>query len=72
MANHAADVLLFDVVDPLQYSGAKIVRQRLEVRATVCLRKTDDVWLSTHEHQSVPFNRESGKASLDLKPDETN
>jgi ketosteroid isomerase-like protein len=30
MPYYAEDVLLFDVVDPLQYTGAKEVRQRME------------------------------------------
>ncbi len=38
------------------------------VRATVCFRKTAGEWTVTHEHDSVPFDVESGKASLDLKP----
>ena len=38
------------------------------VRATVCLRKIDDKWMIVHEHQSVPFDPETGKASLNLKP----
>jgi uncharacterized protein (TIGR02246 family) len=38
------------------------------VRATVCYRKMDGQWLITHEHDSVPFDTESGKAALDLKP----
>lgn len=38
------------------------------VRATVCFQKTDGEWKIVHEHQSVPFNAETGKASLDLKP----
>jgi len=39
------------------------------VRTTMGLQKTDDgVWAITHEHNSVPFDAESGKASLDLTP----
>ena len=38
------------------------------VRATVCLRKLDGRWMITHEHDSVPFDTETGKAQLDLKP----
>jgi uncharacterized protein (TIGR02246 family) len=39
------------------------------VRTTMGLRKTDDgAWAITHEHNSVPFDAESGKASLDLTP----
>jgi uncharacterized protein (TIGR02246 family) len=37
-------------------------------RETVCYRRIDDKWMITHQHSSVPFNVESGKASLDLKP----
>lgn len=38
------------------------------VRATICFRKIDDEWMITHEHNSVPFDAESGRASIDLKP----
>jgi ketosteroid isomerase-like protein len=38
------------------------------VRATVCLGKVDDKWTIVHEHQSVPFDPETGKASLNLEP----
>ncbi len=37
-------------------------------RTTLCFLKVDGKWLLTHEHNSVPFDVESGKASLDLKP----
>ena len=37
-------------------------------RTTVCFRKIDEKWTVTHEHNSVPFDVESGKASLDFKP----
>ena len=38
------------------------------VRATVCCRQIDGLWRITHEHGSVPFDPESGQASLDLVP----
>jgi ketosteroid isomerase-like protein len=38
------------------------------VRATICLRKAGAKWTIVHEHQSVPFDAQTGKASLDLKP----
>lgn len=38
------------------------------VRSTVCFSKIDGKWMVTHEHTSVPFDAESGKASVDLKP----
>jgi ketosteroid isomerase-like protein len=45
--------------------GAKV---GMYVRATTCLHKVNDKWQIVHEHQSVPFDAETGKASLDLKP----
>ena len=38
------------------------------VRTTMGLQKTGGAWVITHEHNSVPFDAESGKASLDLTP----
>jgi ketosteroid isomerase-like protein len=37
-------------------------------RTTLCFRKIDEKWMVTHEHNSVPFDVESGKATLDFKP----
>jgi ketosteroid isomerase-like protein len=114
-SHHARDVLSFDVIDTLQFTGSGAVRQRAEkwltayqspigyevrdlditagndvafchylyrvsgtllngdkvdmwVRATVCLRKIGGKWTIVHEHQSVPFDAQTGNASLDLKP----
>jgi uncharacterized protein (TIGR02246 family) len=51
-------------------SGTKTDGKKIEMywRATVCYRKIDGKWVVTHEHNSVPFDPESGRASLDLKP----
>jgi ketosteroid isomerase-like protein len=38
------------------------------VRATVCFQKIGDEWKITHEHLSVPYDMETLKASIDLKP----
>lgn len=38
------------------------------VRATLCLRKAAGEWRIVHEHDSVPFDPESGRALLDLQP----
>ncbi|HKR02174.1 MAG TPA: nuclear transport factor 2 family protein [Pyrinomonadaceae bacterium] len=38
------------------------------LRSTICFRKLDGKWMITHEHTSVPFDAESGKASLDIEP----
>ncbi len=38
------------------------------VRATVGFRKINGKWMVTHEHVSVPFYMDTGKAACDLKP----
>jgi uncharacterized protein (TIGR02246 family) len=38
------------------------------LRSTICLRKRNGDWLIAHEHTSVPFDAESGRATLNLKP----
>ncbi len=115
LANYAPNVLLFDVVNPLRYSGTEAVKKRAEEwfssfqgpisieqrdltittsgelavsnclnrvnatktdgqkidmwwRSTICFRKVEGEWMVTHEHNSVPFDVKTGKASLDLKP----
>jgi ketosteroid isomerase-like protein len=44
--------------------------QKLDMwwRATVCCRKVDGAWMVVHKHASVPFDAETGRASLDLEP----
>ena len=115
MSQYLSDVVAFDVVDPLEYKGTDMLRQRLtdwfssfegpfgfeitnlEVeagdylafchslnraigiktdgvqvnmcwRATLCCRKVEGRWRITHSHTSVPFDPETGIASLDLEP----
>ena len=53
-----------------RYSGTKSDGEKIDmwVRATACYRKINGKWLLTHEHSSVPFDAETGKASLAIKP----
>ena len=37
-------------------------------RMTACFRRKGGRWLTVHEHFSVPFDFETGKAMMDLKP----
>jgi uncharacterized protein (TIGR02246 family) len=37
-------------------------------RATFCFGKIDRAWRIVHEHDSVPFDPETGQASTDLEP----
>jgi uncharacterized protein (TIGR02246 family) len=39
------------------------------LRVTVCLRKVKGEWLIVHDHCSVPFDPQSGRAMLDLAPE---
>ena len=41
---------------------------KMGVRTTTCWRKVDDSWIIVHEHQSVPFDPETGMALTDLAP----
>ena len=53
-----------------RYSGTTVAGAKIDmwVRATNCFSKVEGKWTLAHEHQSVPFDAESGKASLGLKP----
>lgn len=53
-----------------RYQAAKTDGGRINmwVRVTTCYRRVSGQWMITHEHNSVPFDPESGKASLDLQP----
>jgi ketosteroid isomerase-like protein len=50
--------------------GTLIDGTRLDMwwRSTTGFRKIDGRWRITHEHNSVPFAPDTGKASLDLQP----
>ena len=37
-------------------------------RATMCYRRVEGRWVITHEHNSVPFDPRTGKASIELRP----
>lgn len=113
-SNYASDVLLFDVINPLQHRGLDALRSRLSawlstfqgpvgcevrdltisagddvafchmlnrfsgttaggpldmwVRFTVGFHKVEGRWSVTHEQTSVPFDAETGRASIDLQP----
>jgi ketosteroid isomerase-like protein len=40
----------------------------LWVRATSCCERSNDMWLITHEHISLPVDLERGTAAMDLVP----
>src|ERR1022692_3560815 len=75
--SHEIKDLDITVADDVAYShglshvsGAMADGGQLDMwwRTTLCFRKIDGEWMVTHEHNSVPFDPKSGKASLDLKP----
>ncbi|HEY7059858.1 MAG TPA: nuclear transport factor 2 family protein [Chloroflexota bacterium] len=51
-------------------SGTRTDGQQVDMwsRATVCYRKLGNQWLVVHEHNSVPFDMETGRALVDLQP----
>ena len=53
-----------------RFSGTKKGGGEIDmwIRATLCFGKVDGKWMVTHEHVSVPFDPQSGQASLDLEP----
>lgn len=53
-----------------QVNATKMDGGKLQMwwRATLCFRRIDGKWKVTHQHSSVPFNPESGRASIDLEP----
>jgi ketosteroid isomerase-like protein len=112
---YSADIVYFDIVPGLKYTGSAALRPRfLEwfdafegpigqeirdlnisasgdiavaymlirasgtlkhgqevgywVRATTCFQRSNDGWLATHEHVSLPVDLESGSAAIDLVP----
>jgi uncharacterized protein (TIGR02246 family) len=49
-----------------QRDGAPL---ELWLRVSLAFRKVGGKWLVTHEHSSVPFDPQSMKAAVDLKPE---
>jgi ketosteroid isomerase-like protein len=115
MSVYSPDIVYFDVVPPLQFTGTDAVRANFLrwfggfegsigqevgdshilvsgdvavaymlirasgtlkdgrevgywVRATVCCKRSNDSWLITHEHISLPFDFETGSVAMDLVP----
>lgn len=115
MSFYSPDIIYFDVVPPLQYTGSDALRDRfshwfdgfegpigqevsdlsisasgdtavacmliratgtlkngdevgLWVRATSCYQRSNDSWLITHEHVSLPVDLQSRTAATDLVP----
>jgi ketosteroid isomerase-like protein len=115
MSLYSPDVVYFDLVPPLRYTGSAALRSRFldwfdrwesaigqdlddvdiaassdvaaahmlirasgtltigsevgyRVRVSNSLRRSDDGWLITHEHVSLPVELPSGSAAMDLVP----
>jgi ketosteroid isomerase-like protein len=115
MTCYAPDIVYFDIVPGLRYTGAAALRERFLdmfarfdgaigqeigelhvvangdlaaahmlirasgtlangqavgywVRATDCCQRSDDGWVITHEHVSLPVDLTSGRVVMDLVP----
>ena len=60
MPFYAPDIVYFDVVPPLRYTGHAAVRRNFQ--------RWFDGWLITHEHVSLPVEFKTGAAVMDLVP----
>lgn len=115
MPLYSPDIVYFDLVPPLRYTGLDAIRRNFQrwfdtwaspigveirdldirmsgdgaaahllhrtsgtlkdgrevgywVRVTVCCQQSDDGWLITHEHVSLPADFRSGHVVMDLEP----
>ena len=79
MLSHCApDVVAFDMLGPLQHACRGLSRfggTRRDggrsahwLRLTLGLQKCDARWKVAHQHVSVPFSMDDGRALLDLEP----
>jgi ketosteroid isomerase-like protein len=51
------------------FSHSHNIEHKIWIRVTVGFRKINGKWLTTHEHVSVPFDRMSNMAWIDLRPE---
>ncbi len=53
-----------------RYSEKETGKDKIDmwVRVTFCWRKIEGTWKIVHQHNSVPFNPGTGKASLEIQP----
>jgi uncharacterized protein (TIGR02246 family) len=53
-----------------RYSEKETGKNKIDmwVRVTLCWQNIDGVWQIVHQHSSVPFNPETGQASLNIQP----
>jgi len=65
----ADDVAFCHFLEHVQGTRTDGERHDTWTRSTLGLKKIDDVWKITHEHNSAPFYMDgSGSAALDLQP----
>ena len=63
------DVAFCHFLEHVQGTRSDGERQNTWTRSTLGLKRVDDVWKITHEHNSAPFYMDgSGSAALDLQP----
>ena len=62
------DVAFCHSLNRVSSVSKKAGKEETWLRATVGFKKIGGEWLVTHEHVSVPFDMETGRAAVDLKP----
>jgi ketosteroid isomerase-like protein len=66
--NASGDVAFCHSLNHVSSVSKKAGKEETWLRATVGFKKINGEWLVTHEHVSLPFDMETGKAALDLEP----
>lgn len=67
-ARQADDIVTFDLLPPLN-ARARDDDVSMWVRATLGLRRSDGEWRIAHDHESVPWDPETGQGRVDLRPE---
>ena len=52
----------------LDKGNAHVAKGGMWLRSTVCCQRSNDKWLITHEHISMPVDYKSGSAVMELVP----
>jgi PhnB protein len=64
----ADDVAFSSSLNRMRATSTDGEQTDLWFRQTLCFCKVSGTWKLAHEHDSVPFDMEDGRAAIDLKP----
>ncbi len=67
--NSGSDVAFCSSLNHINATNSNGSKLDMFWRETTCYAKINGIWKITHAHSSVPFDAETGLASIGLKPD---